>query len=377
MKSFALDATRPERLVAVRDDLVSLGRITVRKESDQATANHESWATDSQVWVARARQEELEGREKEDFYVDSIRIFSKIPDEGIMCIERRRMELFYGHARLVGIYLSQKALRTPTRNLIGLGINEDSRKQFIHLMMNLLTHRHLVGDGKLMEDLLSLLVNSDTDPTIHPRTYIMWQWAQMKRNFRSSIGTFSRAVENIQKLKTSPQWSQGVTGFMLADSIQEIENLQDWEALDHVLKLSDEWCDVAYQSRDHETMSALCILLPQLKLWDKLARMPVAYHLDCGYHLSRLGYPELAERFLVSGFSACESRVLGKYWRYQIELLAVTMRLGRWQEAEDELKSSLQLAVKEYIDATFDGGFDKWQLSGDFGEFNRSSGTGG
>lgn len=119
-------------------------------------------------------------------------------------------------------------------------------------------------------------------------------------------------------------------------------------------------------------MSALCILLPRLELWDKLARMPEAYHLECGYHLSRLGYPELAERYLVSGFSTCKSRVLGKYWRYQIEFLAVTMRLGRWQEAEDKLQSSLLLAVKEYSDATSDGSFDKWQLSGEFGEFKLS-----
>ena len=372
LKSFALDATRPEGLVALRDGLVSLGRITVRENSSQATANHETWATDRQVWVARETREELDHQEEEEFHVDLIRIFNAIPDEGIMCTKKRRTELFYSHARLVGIYLSQKALRTPTRSIIGLGINEHSREQFIHLMMNLLTHRHLVGDGKVMEDLLSLLDNSDIDPMLHPRSYVMWQWAQMKQDFRPGMGTSSRVVEIIQNLEGSPQWSRGVTGFLLADSIQELENLQDLETLDQVLKLSDQWCNMAYQSRDHETMSALCILLPQLKLWDKLARMPGAYHLDCGFHLSRLGYPDLAERFLVSGFSACKSRILGKYWRYQIELLAVIMRLGRWQEAEDKLKSSLQLAVKERHDATLGGDFDKWQLSGDLGEFELS-----
>ena len=145
---------------------------------------------------------------------------------------------------------------------------------------------------------------------------------------------------------------------MLVDSIQDLDSLQDLDALDGGLIESDEWCDVAYQSKDHETMSALCTLLPQMKLWDKLARMPEAYHLDCGCYLSRLGYPKLAERFLVSGFSACESRILKKFWRYQIELLAAIMRLGRWQEAEDKLQSLLQLGVKEYNNTTSDGGFD-------------------
>ena len=372
MHSFALNTTRPSRLVALRDDLVLQGFITLREPSGQATRNQGAWAAGRQVWVARAKRDELNGTEQSSFYVDLIRIFDEIPDEGIPSIRTRRMELFYNHARLVCDFLSRKALRTPTRSITGLGISQDFRQKLIHLMMNLLTNRHQACDGKVIKDLSALMVDSDIDPTLHPRSYVMWEWAKMKQEFGSGIETSSRAVKNIVHFKESPQWPQSTVGFLLADAIQELETLQNSDALVHVLKLSDEWCDMVYQSQDHEAMSALCILLPQMQLWDKLARMPEAYHLECGYHLSRLGYPGLAERFLVSGFSACESRILGKYWRYQIELLSVIMRLGRWQEAEDKLQSSFQFAVKEYNNATSDGGFDKWQLSGDYGEFKLS-----
>ena len=222
-----------------------------------------------------------------------------------------------------------------------------------------------------MEDLLPLLVKSDMDPALHPRSYVMWEWAQIKRDLGSRIQTSSLAVEVIARLKSSTAWSQGVTGFLLAGSIQEFESLKDSDAVEYIFNLNKEWCDVAYKSRDHQAMSALCVLHLQLKLWDTLARMPEEYHLDCGHHLSRLGYPELAERFLLSDFSPCESHALGNYWRCQIELLAVTIRLGRWQEAEGKLHSSLQIAIRRCDNANFDA-FGNWQLSGEFGEFKLS-----
>ena len=46
----------------------------------------------------------------------------------------------------------------------------------------------------------------------------------------------------------------------------------------------------------------------------------------------------------------------------------MAIRLGRWQEAEDKLHSSLQIAIRRCNNATFDA-FGNWQLSGEFGEF--------
>ena len=373
MQSFTLYATRPERLVALRDDLVHHGRIKVRQQSGQTTQNQEAWAIDGQVWIAGANRAKLVGvAERREFYTELIDVFRNTPDESSLCIQRRRMEVFYNHARLVGIYICQRALKTSTHSIRGLGISQDSREDFLHMMMRLLTNRHRTGDKKMIQDLECLLVKSDIDPALHPRLYIMWEWTKLKRELEFSVSTPSHAVEIISNLKMSAQWSQGIVGLLLADSIQKLESLPDSDALGQILNWSYEWCDVANQSRDHEVMSALCILLPQIKLWDKLARMPEGYHLDCGYHLSRLGYPELAERFLVSGFTACESDILGRNWRYRIELLAVTMRLGRWQEAEDRLQSLLGLEAEKVHNATFDGGFDAWQLSGDFCEFKLS-----
>lgn len=94
LQSFALNATGPEALVALRDDLVSQGLIIVRRQSRKATQDHENWATDGQVWIARPRQDKLSDTDQRDFYEDLIDIFNKIPDEGIPCIKRRRMELF-------------------------------------------------------------------------------------------------------------------------------------------------------------------------------------------------------------------------------------------------------------------------------------------
>lgn len=104
-------------------------------------------------------------------------------------------ELFYNQARLVGIYLCQKALRAPTRTIIGLGISQDSKEQFVHLMMNLLTHRHQVNDGNVVKDLALLLVDSDIDPALQPRSSDMWKWAQIKRDFGSSVKSSFQVVE--------------------------------------------------------------------------------------------------------------------------------------------------------------------------------------
>ena len=117
-----------------------------------------------------------------------------------------------------------------------------------------------------MEDLLPLLVNSDMDLALHPRSYVMWEWAQIKRDLGSRIQTSSLAVEVIARLKNSTAWSQGVTGFLLAGPIQEFESLKDSDAVEYIFNLNEEWCDVAYKSRDHQAMSALCVLLPQMKL---------------------------------------------------------------------------------------------------------------
>ena len=72
-----------------------------------------------------------------------------------------------------------------------------------------------------MEDLLPLLVKSDMDPALHPRSYVMWEWAQIKWDLGSRIHFSSLTVEVIARLKNSTAWSQGVTGFLLAGSIQE------------------------------------------------------------------------------------------------------------------------------------------------------------
>ena len=327
LQTFTLYATRPEKLVALRDDLVSQGKIIVRQAISQTTHSQDSWAIDGQVWIVEAQRAKLKYAEQGKFYVDLVDIFKTTPDEDSLSIQKRRMELFYNHARLIGIYICQRALATPTRSINGLGISQDSREHFLQMMMRLLTHRHLAGDEKMMRDLQSLLVESDTDPALHPRLYIMWKWAQVKRELESSVQNPSSAVEIIASLKKSAHWSQGLVGLLLADSIQNLERLLDSDALDRVLSWTYEWYHAVYQSRDNEAMSALCILLPRMKLWDKLAGMPERYHLDCGYHLSRLGYPELGERFLASTSTACESGHLGKTWRYRVELLAVT-RVG-------------------------------------------------
>ena len=54
-------------------------------------------------------------------------------------------------------------------------------------------------------------------------------------------------------------------------------------------------------------------------------------------------------------------------------LLEVTgdVKSNCWQEAEDKLHSSLQIAIKRCDKATFDA-FGNWQLSGEFGEFKLS-----
>ena len=372
MHAFMLYAIRPERLAALQDDLVCQDRIIVRQQSGQATPNQDTWAIDGRVWIAGANRAKLGDTARREFYTELIDVFRNTPDECILCIQGRRMEAFYNHARLVGIYICQRAQKTSTHGIRKLGISQDSREQFLHMMMRLLTYRYRAFDEEMMDDLQALLEKSDIHPALHPRLYVMWDWAQVKRELESSISTPSLAVGIIANLRLSPQWSQGLVGLLLADSIRKLERLPDSDALGQVLNWSYEWCDVVNQSRDHEVMSALCILLPQIKLWDRLARMPERYHMDCGYHLSRLGYPELAERFLVSGLTACGSDNLGKTWRYRVELLAVTMRLGQWQEAEVDLQVLRNLEAEKFHNATFDGDFDAWQLSGDFCEFKLS-----
>ena len=372
MQSFMLYAIRPERLAALQDNLVCQDRIIVRQQSGQATQNQDDWAIDGRVWIASANRAKLGDTARREYYTELIDVFRNTSDESNLCIQGRRMEVFYNHARLVGISICQRAQKTLTHGIRELGISHDSREQFLHMMMRLLTHRHRAGDEEMMEHLQPLLEKSDTDPALRPRLYVMWKWAQVKRELESNICIPFRAVEIIANLRLSAHWSQGLVGLLLADSIRKLERLPDSDALGQVLNWSYEWCDVVNKSRDHEIMSALCILLPQIKLWDNLARVPEEYHMDCGYHLSRLGYPELAERFLVSGLTACGYDILGKIWRYRIELLAVTMRLGRWQEAEDKLQLLLHLEAKQIHNSTFDGGFDAWQLSGEFGEFKLS-----
>ena len=101
--TFALNVTRPEKLVAVRDDLVAQGWIIIRQQSGQATENLDAWAIDGEVWIAGTKWDELSDADQRELYVDLRNIFERILGEGIPCTQRRRMELFYNHARLVGI----------------------------------------------------------------------------------------------------------------------------------------------------------------------------------------------------------------------------------------------------------------------------------
>ena len=375
MHAFAAATSRSTELFAVREELQSKGLITIRNQDVENTGGSGAWAVDSQVWVTGPNREELPKVQQKDFNEELILFFDAAQRSETLVQQRRQMELIYNHARLVCNHLTLKLQRAPTQSFSELGIGKPYVAQLVQLILNVLTHRHRDDDAKVFGSLRSSL--EDTDPCSYPESFMKWEWVQaawdLKFGTKSNL-EFIRTIIAWKDAVTS-LWSQSTVGFFLEFWIHEFENMPGaFDTKLILLGLGERWCETVSQSRDHQTRLALCNLLPRLKLWDQLSSLPHKYHLDCGYQLSRQGYLDLAERFLLSGFTACEPKPQpqGKYWRYHIELIIVLCRSGRWKEAVDKLRSSLQEGEGEYL-KDFREDPDKLQTSGDFTEFKLSA----
>lgn len=376
---------QPGKLIAMRDELTSRGMITVSNQSTEDWSRCGDWVVDNQVWTAVKRDHHMSSTsqgwvvpevDKMDFHADLLDVFDHSASRARPDHRRRLARLCYNHLSLGCIGALQELLTLTSAPVIARKTYKTYRERCVHVILDYMVHHRMEEDKDSFSDMARLLRDADLESEVYPCSHIMWKWATLNQELKSS--DCNRDVDEplvcgiITELRRSSIWSNHTVGLMLASMIRDTRELErDGNAgvLQKVLTFSHQWCEDTHYLITPEATRTRSIRLPWLNLWDQLEAMPQRHHLDCGLNASRRGNLKLAEHLLASGLLFVEPKSSREeFWRYHIELLTVTMRLGRWVEAERKLQSTLQRL--EQRDGNNNVYFlDIWQLNGEYAEF--------
>ncbi|KAL8910108.1 MAG: hypothetical protein Q9171_004569 [Xanthocarpia ochracea] len=347
------EASSVQELSALESKLISLDIISVRYAglADRASTIRDDFIAGRTWCIGLAGRPD--GIELTAFNQDLSSFYQGMPDRDVHPYAERQREIYHyhGHIWISAIFKSNRAYV----------LNE--WKETIHdVAIQVLSHRFQGGDEWIIQRLEA--IQRSLGAFRHSYEVIMVQLLKIRASvWRQNLQHGGRILDFLKAfLEGEIKFFQemvrmghrngmkawGMGGYVLVELLGLAEISQDHGAMGQIVGLLEDWCGIALRSNTPIELAALCFVLVKVRAMDELERVPQDYHLSCGYYLSRAGFLQKAEHFLLSGINFHEGRTAGaELWRYSVELWTVQSRQGHWSEVDVALVDTLKTLPKK------------------------------
>ncbi len=286
-------------------------------------------------------------------------VFVGIPCKDISPLAERQREIYYYHAHQALVHLYKNSWVEQLDNM----------KPVVHVILQVLSHRFQKHD----EDLLMFAKLHLRRSGLHPDWNVILLVAELKATISIESGMLLhmrnkvfQAVEDSSTRDASPR-AKGFIGWLLVELLDTAEVQDCAEVIDDTVRKAKQWTQRLLSSElSSLEQIMLCRVFARFGTSDELGSHPRQYDLLFGYHLSRAGCIEKAEKVILSGLEHyASSPMSARVWSYRFELVSLIMRAGRWSEAGAWLasarKSTLSRSSVTHVP-------DFWKRSGECGE---------
>ena len=364
LAAFTREASTIQSIEIFQERLVSLGFINVEYQrlSKTLSSAQQCWFMDGRIWRINERSSYPSSLRPPLLFEVFWEVFAEMPCKDISPLAERQREIYYYHAHqaMVRLYkTSSLQVEHP-----------QSMKHVLLVILQVLSHRFQKHDKALLRFAKQHLPTSG----LHPDWNMILLVAELKAtsstngmNLSQIRNKIFQAVEYSGTRGESSPRAKGLSGWLLVELLDSAEVQECTEVIDDTVRKGKQWM----QRHSGAELSSL----EQIMLCRAFARFgtsedpepqPGQYDLLLGYHLSRAGCIEKAEKLLLSGLEYyASSPISTRVWSYRFELVSLILRAGRWFEAEAWLASARKAAINRSHVIHEE---DFWKRSGECGE---------
>ena len=342
LAAFTHEASTIQSVEVFQKRLVSLGLINIEYQdlSETHSSAQKCWFMDGRIWRINQRllySDYFRHRLLREVFVE---VFAEIPCKDISPLAERQREIYYYHGHQAMVYLFTNS---PLR--------AEHLKHFVLVILQVLSHRFQKHD----EAFLSLAKTHFPSSGLHPDWNLILLVAELKATISTNgLEVHSRikneifqAVENSYTRSDSSPRARGLSGWLLVELLDTAEVQGYTKVADDTMRKGKQWMQRLLGSKlSSLEQIMLCRAIARFGTSDDPEPQHRQYDLLFGYHLSRAGCIEKAEKLLLSGLEYYASSPMStRLWSYRFELVSLILRAGRWSEAEAWLSSARNSAV--------------------------------
>lgn len=362
LTAFSREASTVQSVEVFQERLVSLGLIKIeyRDLSETQSSAQECWFIDGRIWRNHQSHLYLYSFRHQSLFEVFWEVFAEIPCKDISPLAEREREIYYYHAHQAMVHLLKD-------NPLG----DEHLKDVVLVILQVLSHRYQKHD----EAFLSLAKVHFPESGLHPDWNMILLVAELKATVSTNgMEVLSRiknkafkAVENSCTRSDSSPRAKGLSGLLLVELLDTAEAGGYTKVVDDTMQRGKQWMQRLWGSElSSLEQIMLCRAFARFGTSDDPDPQHRQYDLLFGYHLSRAGYIEKAEKLLLSGLDYYASSPMStRLWSYRFELVSLILRAGRWSEAEAWLSSARKSAVSR---SSVIHTSDFWKRSGECGE---------
>ena len=361
---FTREASSIESIEAFQERLVSFGLINIeyQDQSERLSSAQQCWLMDGRIWRINESSSYSSPSRRQLLFEVFSEVFAEIPCKDISPLAERQREIYYYHAHQAMVYLYENSL-LPVEH-------PQNMKPVLVIILQVLSHRFQKHDKALLRLVEEHLPTSG----LHPDWNMILLVAQLKATVSDNATRLShirddvfQAVENTGTGDDSSSRAKGLSGWLLVELLDTAEVQECTEIMEDTVRKGKQWMQRLLGS-DLSSLeqTMLCRAFARFGTSDDPEPQPRQYDLLFGYHLSRAGCIEKAEKLLSSGLEYYASSPMStRVWSYRFELVSLILRDGRWTEAEAWLANARKSAVSRSDGIHVP---DFWKQSGECGE---------
>ena len=364
LAAFTREASSIESIESFQGRLVSLGLIQIEYQdvSERLSSAQQCWLMDGRVWRISESSSYSSSFQHQLLLDVFLEVFAEIPCKDISPLAERQREIYYYHAHQAMVHL-YKNNSLPVEH-------PQNMKHVLVVILKVLSHRFQKHDEGLLRFAERHLPRSG----LHPDWNILLLVAKLKATISADGMILShvrnqvfQAVENSDTRDDCSPRAKGLSGWLLAELLDTAEVQECTEIIDDTVRKGKQWMQRLLGSELSSLEQIMhCRAFARFGNSDDPEPQSRQYHLLLGYHLSRAGCIEKAEKVLSSGLEYYASSPMStRVWSYRFELVSLILRDGRWSEAEAWLASARKSAVSRSSVIHVP---DFWKQSGECGE---------
>ena len=364
LAAFTREASSIKSIEAFQGRLVSLGLINIeyQDQSGRPSSAQRCWLVDGRIWRINESNSYSSTTRRELLLEVFLEVFAEIPCKDISPLAERQREIYYYHAHQSMVYLY--------KNSSLMVEHPQNTKHALVVILQVLSHRFQKHD----EALLRLAERHLPRSGLHPDWNMILLLAELKAMISANGMSLShirnkifQAVEDSGTRDDSSPRARGLSGWLLVELLDTAEVQECTEIIDDIVRKGKQWMQRLIGSElSSLEQIMLCRAFARFGTLDDPESQPRQYDLLFGYHLSRAGCIEKAEKLLSSGLEYYASSPLStRVWSYRFELVSLIMRDGRWSEVEAWLASARNSAMSRSNVIHVP---DFWKQSGECGE---------